>query len=63
MAQNTVDNYMEVAIHRVNPTLEKTRLRQLTDQNVDRLLARTRDASYVNSTVKRVCSVLAQALD
>lgn len=63
VSANTVDNYMRVAIHHIIPTLGTKRLAQLTTNDVDRLIAMKMKSDLAVSSVKRIRSVLAQAID
>lgn len=63
VSANTVDNYMRVTIHHIIPTLGTKRLSQLTTNDVDRLIAMKMRSDLAVSSVKRIRSVLAQAID
>jgi len=56
-------NYLSIARNHVLPTLGKKRLRDLTPVHVDHLLAKKLKSGLAPSTVRRIRSVLAQALD
>ena len=60
---NTAGNYMTIATHHIIPTLGKTKITKLTTNDVDRLLSIKSATDLSVSTVKRIGSVLAQALD
>jgi integrase len=60
---NTASNYKSVADNHIIPTLGKKRLGLLTTNDVDRLIAKKMDSGLSVSTVQRIRSVLAQAID
>lgn len=60
---STAKNYRIIATHHIIPALGNKRIADLTVADVDHLLAKKRDDGYAISTVRRVRSVLAQALD
>ena len=60
---STAGNYMTIAKHHIIPSLGKKKIAQLTTSEVDRLLARKMNTDLSVSTVQRIRSVLAQALD
>jgi integrase len=63
VASSTAGNYMTIAKHHIIPSLGKKKIAQLTTSEVDRLLARKMSTDLSVSTVQRIRSVLAQALD
>ena len=63
VAPSTAGNYMTIAKHHIIPSLGKTKIAHLTTSEVDRLLARKMTTDLSVSTVQRIRSVLAQALD
>jgi len=63
VAMSAADNYRSIAKRHVYPTLGKKRLSNLTVGDVDRLISSKVDAGYSTSTVRRIRSILAQALD
>lgn len=60
---NTAENYKTIAVHHIIPTLGKTKIVKLTTNEVDRLLSKKIATNLSVSTVKRIRSILAQALD
>lgn len=56
-------NYKRVADYHIVPTLGKKMLSNLTTSDVDRLLSLKVDSGLAASTVRRIRSVLAQAID
>ena len=63
VAISASDNYRIIAQHHVVPTLGRKRVANLTVADVDRLISDKRDSGLSVSTVRRIRSVLAQALD
>ena len=63
VSQSAAKNYMSVAKHHIMPTLGRKRLLELTTADVDRLISKKMKEDLATSTVSRVRSVLAQALD
>jgi len=63
LARRGADNYRSVARNHILPTLGRLKLQSLSVADVDRLLAQKVADGYSVSTVKRIRSVLAQALD
>jgi integrase len=63
VSPNTVDNYMTVATQHIFPTLGMKKLSQLTTNDVDRLISIKMKGDLAVSSVKRIRSVLAQAVD
>ena len=63
VAISAADNYRSIAKRHLYPTLGKKRLSNLTVGDVDRLISSKVDAGYSTSTVRRIRSILAQALD
>lgn len=63
VAMSAADNYRSIAKRHIYPTLGKKRLSNLTVGDVDRLISSKVDAGYSTSTVRRIRSILAQALD
>lgn len=63
VAISAADNYRTVAARHMYPTLGRKRVANLTVVDVDRLISVKVDAGYSTSTVRRVRSILAQALD
>ena len=62
VAPNTADNYRTIANRHLRPMLGKRPVAKLTTTEIDRLLAAKRAAGLSVSTVRRIRSVLAQAL-
>ena len=62
VTRSTADNYKSVADHHIVPALGRKRLKELTPGDIDRLMAQKLDAGLSVSTVRRIRSVLAQAL-
>jgi integrase len=60
--RSTVDNYKSVADHHIVPVLGRKRLKELAPGDVDQLMAMKMDSGLSVSTVRRIRSVLAQAL-
>ncbi|HET8989755.1 MAG TPA: hypothetical protein VFN59_01465, partial [Acidimicrobiales bacterium] len=56
-------NYKSVADHHLVPVLGRKKVAALTTADVDRLLSQKMDSGLSVSTVRRIRSVLAQALD
>ena len=63
VSQSAAKNYMSVARNHIIPTLGRKRLLELTTADVDRLISKKMKEPLATSTVSRVRSVLAQALD
>ena len=63
MAPSAADNYRNVVVHHIVPTLGATKVAKLTPADVDRLMSAKLDAGLSVSTVRRIRAVLAQALD
>lgn len=63
VAPSAAANYKTIADHHVIPALGRHRVATLTSMDVDRLIAQKTDAGYAPSTVRRIRSVLVQALD
>jgi integrase len=63
VSPNTVDNYMTVATQHIIPTLGVKKLSLLTTNDVDRLISIKMKGDLAVSSVKRIRSVLAQAID
>jgi integrase len=61
--ESAASNYFSIARNHLFPTLGKKKLSDLTTVHVDHLLARKIEEGLASSTVRRVRSVLAQALD
>jgi integrase len=61
--QSALDNYKSVAEHHIRPTLGRVRLAKLSAEDVDALISAKIDEGYATSTVRRIRSVLSQALD
>ena len=57
------DNYRSVAKNHIVPTLGRRKLAELTPAEVDRLLSKKLDSGLSASSVRRIRSVLAQAID
>ena len=57
------DNYRSVAKNHIVPTLGRRKLAELTPAEVDRLLSKKLDSGLSTSSVRRIRSVLAQAID
>jgi integrase len=62
VAPNAVDNYRTIADHHLRPALGKRPVAKLTTGEIDHLLASKRASGLSVSTVRRIRSVLAQAL-
>ncbi len=62
VARTASDNYKSVADHHIVPVLGRKKLKELTPGDVDRLMAQKLEAGLSVSTVRRIRSVLAQAL-
>ncbi len=62
VTRSTSDNYKSVADHHIVPFLGRKRLKELTPGDVDRLMAQKLESGLSVSTVRRIRSVLAQAL-
>ena len=62
VTRSTSDNYKSVADHHIVPFLGRKRLKELTPGDVDRLMAKKLESGLSVSTVRRIRSVLAQAL-
>jgi integrase len=63
VSPNTLSNYKSVADHHILPSLGKQRIANLTTNEVDRLLSMKMKGPLSVSSVQRIRSVLAQALD
>jgi integrase len=63
VAPNAADNYKSIADNHIRPSLGNTKVSKLTTADVDRLISQKVDSGLAISTVKRIRSVLAQALD
>ena len=63
VAQSAAENYRSVANHHIVPTLGRKKVVQLKTAEIDRLLSDKVDSGLATSTVRRIRSVLAQALD
>ena len=63
VAESAALSYMSVARHHIVPTLGRKKLASLTTSEIDRLLSTKLDSGLAVSTVRRIRSVLAQALD
>ena len=63
VAPNAAKNYKGIADQHIVPTLGRVTVAQLTVLDVDRLLSQKLDDGLSVSTVQRIRSVLAQALD
>jgi hypothetical protein len=61
--ESAASNYFSIARNHLLPTLGKNNLSDLTTVHVDHLLARKIEEGLAPSTVRRVRSVFAQALD
>jgi integrase len=61
VARTASDNYESVADHHIVPALGRKKLKELTPGDIDRLMAQKLEALSV-STVRRIRSVLSQAL-
>ena len=62
VVRSTADNYKSVSDHHIVPALGRKRLKELTPGDIDRLMAQKMDSGLSVSTVRRIRSVLAQAL-
>lgn len=62
VTRSTSDNYKSVADHHIVPALGRKRLKDLAPGDVDRLMAQKLESGLSISTVRRIRSVLAQAL-
>jgi integrase len=63
VAPSAAENYKSVADHHIVPTLGRKKVSELTPGDVDRLMSQKLDSGLSVSTVRRIRSVLAQALD
>lgn len=63
VSESAASNYFSIARNHLLPTLGKKKLSELTPVHVDHLLARKIEEGLAPSTVRRIRSVLAQALD
>ena len=63
VAESAALSYMSVARHHIMPSLGTTKLADLTTSEIDRLLLSKIDSGLAVSTVRRIRSVLAQAID
>lgn len=63
VAESAALGYRSVANHHIVPTLGKKKLASLTTSDVDRLLSSKIDSHLAVSTVQRIRTVLAQAID
>jgi integrase len=63
VATSTASNYMTIAKYHIIPSLGKKKIADLTTSEIDRLLSRKMNSDLSVSTVQRIRSVLAQALD
>jgi integrase len=62
VARTASDNYKRVADHHIVPALGRKKLKELTPGDIDRLMAQKLEAGLSVSTVRRIRSVLSQAL-
>ena len=63
VAESASVSYMSVARHHIMPTLGKRKVAALTTSEIDRLLSFKLDSGLAVSTVRRIRSVRAQAID
>lgn len=63
VAPSAARNYRSVAVHHIVPVLGRKKLLDLTTADVDRLIAKKLSEGKSVSTVRRIRSVFAQALD
>jgi integrase len=63
VSKSAADHYMSVANNHIIPTLGRKKLIELTTSDVDRLISKKIVQGLSVSTVRRVRSVLAQAID
>ncbi len=63
VARSAYDNYKSLADHHIGPTLGRKRVSKLTPADVDALVSAKLDAGLSVSTVRRIRSILSQALD
>lgn len=63
VAESAALGYRSVANHHIVPSIGRKKLAALTTSDVDRLLSSKIDAGLAVSTVRRIRSVLAQAID
>jgi integrase len=63
VAESAALGYRSVAIHHIIPTLGRKKVSALTTSDVDRLLSSKMDGRLAVSSVRRIRSVLAQAID
>ncbi len=63
VAPSAAKNYRSVAVHHIVPVLGRKKLLDLTTADVDRLIAKKLSEGKSVSTVRRIRSVFAQALD
>jgi integrase len=60
---SAASNYRSIAVHHLVPALGRKRVEALTPSDVDRLMSEKLDAGYSASSVRRMRSVLLQALN
>ena len=63
ISRSAADHYMSIARNHIIPTLGRKKLSELTTSDVDRLISKKIGQGLSISTVRRVRSVLAQAID
>jgi integrase len=63
VATGAYDNYKSLAKHHIEPTLGRKRVSKLTAADVDALISAKIDEQYSVSTVRRIRSILSQAVD
>jgi integrase len=63
VAESAASGYRSVATHHIIPSLGRKKLAALTTSDIDRLLSSKMDGQLAVSSVRRIRSVLAQAID
>jgi len=63
VAPSAAENYHSISTNHILPTLGRKKLADLMPADVDRLLSKKLDSGLSTSTVRRIRSVLAQAID
>jgi integrase len=63
VAPSAADNYKSIADNHIIPTLGRKKVARLTAPDIDKLISTKIDAGLAVSTVRRIRSILVQALD
>src|SRR5258708_1499127 len=63
VAMSAADNYKTIADHHITPLLGRRRIVDLTPADIDKLISLKMDSGLSVSTVRRIRSVLSQALN